>query len=88
MKATEQIKQRLFKLIQKSDDEHRLEMVYQILDQETIKQNDEVKLLPKQKQELLKAYEESWNEENLIDHETLVKENSKWLENKVHQACE
>ena len=80
MKATEQIKQRLFNLIQKSDDEHRLEMVYQILDQGTIKINDEVKLSAKQEQELLKSYEESWNEENLIDHETLIKENSKWLE--------
>ena len=80
MKATEQIKQRLFNLIQKSDDEHRLEIVYQILDQGTIKINDEVKLSAKQEQELLKSYEESWNEENLIDHETLIKENSKWLE--------
>lgn len=80
MKATEQIKQRLFNLIQKSDDEHRLEIVYQILDQGTIKINDEVKLSAKHEHELLKSYEESWNEENLIDHDTLVKENSKWLE--------
>jgi hypothetical protein len=79
MNTTRQIKERLLELIQKSEDEVLLEIVYQILNQETAKENDRIQLTEDQEKELLDAYEESLNEKNLIDHETLIAKNSKWL---------
>ncbi len=79
MNTKEQIKQRLFELIRKSEDESLLEIVYRILNQQATKEKDRIQLTSEQEKQLLEAYDESLDENNLIDHKTLVEKNSKWL---------
>lgn len=78
MEPKGQIKQKLYELIRKSEDEGILQIVYQILNQDATKQK-EIQLTKEQEKELLAAYKESFEEDNLIDHETMVRKNSKWL---------
>ncbi len=76
MDAKAQIKKRILALIEKSEDEHLLEMVYQILYQS----NDQIHLTAAQEKELSAAYLECFDDKHLIDHETVKEKNAKCLE--------
>ena len=73
------IKDQLFKLINKSENEYLLKIVYEILSKDEISGNHPIHLTDDQEKELLQSYEESLDESNLIDLEELKSKNSKWL---------
>lgn len=74
------IKDQLFKLINKSENEYLLKIVYEILSKDETSGDHPIYLTDDQEKELLQSYEESFDESNLIDVEELKNKNSKWLE--------
>lgn len=80
MKKHLEIKDQLYKLIENSEDEHLLEMVYTILNSQLSAQDTPIKLTTAQEKELLQAYDESLNDANLISMKDLKEGNRKWLE--------
>ncbi|MEQ8714415.1 MAG: hypothetical protein RIC80_15455 [Cyclobacteriaceae bacterium] len=80
MKKHLDIKDQLYKLIENSEDEHLLKMVYAILNDQMKAQDNPIQLTASQEKELLQAYNESLDESNLLELEELKEKNSKWLE--------
>ncbi len=75
------IKDRFHKLIDSIDDEKDLHSYYLLIDQ--LQKTTSGKLYDalshEEKEELLLSYEESYNSENLISHDSVMEEYSKWL---------
>ena len=80
MDSSEQIKKQLYTLIEASNDEARLGIVYQILNQGKVEQIERINLTEQQESELLDSFEESFDEANLIDFELLKNKHARWLE--------
>jgi len=82
MRKSAQIKDDLHSLIDKIDNNDLLEMVYQLL--ESRNKNTEGELIKnlseEQKIELYKSFDESQDESNLIDLDSLRAKHSKWFE--------
>ena len=76
----ETIKDQLYTLIEKSENEVLLSLVHQIITNEPSLKENKFPLTIEQEKELSEAYYESFEEANLIDHETLLKKHAKWLE--------
>ena len=81
MRKTIKIKDDLHSLIDKTDNDNLLEIVYRILDSKGGDKEGELinSLSPDQKKELYEAYDESFDEANLIDLQKLKAKHSKWF---------
>ena len=77
-----EIKDDLHKLIDQTDNNGLLEIVYQLLNTKGVNKEGELlkSLTPEQKKELYEAYDESFDDSKLIDLEQVRKKHSKWLE--------
>lgn len=75
------IKDRFHKLIDSIEDEKDLQSYYLLIDQlqKTTSGILYDALSREEKKELLLSYEESYNGENLISHDSVMEEYSKWL---------
>jgi len=82
MRKSVQIKDDLHSLIDKIDNNELLEMIYQLLDSRNRQTEGELikSLSEEQKKELYEAYDESYDESNLVDLEKLRSKHSKWFE--------
>lgn len=82
MRKTIEIKDNLHSLIDKIDNDELLEFFYELLESKSKgKEGDLVKKLSSdQKRELYESYEDSLNDDNLIDLDQLSKKHSKWSE--------
>lgn len=78
---TMSIKERFHKLIDSIEDERDLQSYYLLIDQlqKTTSGKLFYDLSKAEKEELLLAYNESYNNENLISHDVVKEEHSKWL---------
>ena len=79
MNETKEIKEKIFNLVDKSEDKSLLQIINQILNQDLVQRTEKIALTSDQEKELLDAYDESMDENNLIDHQTLLHKNSGWL---------
>lgn len=57
----------------------RLKTVFKQVTEDDPQKNAVYNLTPEQESELAEAIEETYHEENLVSHETALKELSKWL---------
>ncbi len=75
------IKERFHKLIDSIEDEKDLQSYYLLIDQlqKTPYGKMYDALSREEKEELLLSYNESYNSENLISHDVVKEEHSKWL---------
>jgi len=75
--GTAELKSNLHKIVDRIDDERLLRAIYSFLTQRENSEEVEIwnSLTPEQKEEVLKAYDESENESNLIDWEEVKKIN-------------
>lgn len=82
MRNLAEIKKDLHSLIDKVDNDELLEVVYQLLNSKASDKEGELlkDLTIEQKKELYQAYEESFNESNLINLENLKVKHLKWFE--------
>jgi hypothetical protein len=82
MRKTIKIKDDLHSLIDKTDNDELLEIVYHLLNSKGSDKEGELvnNLTPEQKKELYEAYDKSFDEENLIDLKKLKVKHSKWFE--------
>ena len=82
MRKTVKIKDNLHTLIDQTDNNELLEIVYQLLNSKQSNKEGELvnNLTPEQKKELYEGYDESLDEANLIDLEKLKIKHSKWFE--------
>lgn len=82
MRKTVKIKDNLHALIDQTDNNELLEIIYQLLDSKRSNKDGELvnNLTPEQKKELYEAYDESFDEANLIDLDKLKIKHSKWFE--------
>jgi hypothetical protein len=82
MRKAIKIKDDLHSLIDKTENNTLLEIVYQLLDSKGGDKEGELikNLTPDQKLELHEAYDESFDEANLIDLQKLKTKHSKWFE--------
>lgn len=75
------IKDDFHHLIDEINDEQLLQAYYKLI--QTLKGNQPGKLLNKlsdlEKEELILAYDESFDEANLVSHELVKKQHEKWL---------
>ena len=79
MDKSQKIKDRLQRLIEKSNNEHLPDIVYKALNQYAGVEGTTIQLTQEQQKELDQACQESLDESNLIDFEDLKEKNSKWL---------
>lgn len=82
MRNLAEIKKDLHSLMDKVDNDELLEVVYQLLNSKASDKEGELlkDLTIEQKKELYQAYEESFNESNLINLENLKVKHLKWFE--------
>ena len=82
MRNPHKIKNDLHSLIDKISNDDLLEMVYQLLESKGSNKDGELlnKLTLEEKQELYKAYDESLEDNNLVDLDQIKKDHSKWQE--------
>lgn len=75
------LKERFHKLIDSIEDEKDLQSYYLLIDQLQNTTSGKLfdSLSPKEKEELLFSFYESYNSENLISHDAVKEEHSKWL---------
>ena len=75
------IKERFHKLIDSIKDEKDLQSYYLLIDQLQNTSTGKLfeALTKEEKDELLLSYEDSYNSENLISHDVVKDEHSKWL---------
>lgn len=76
------IKNSLHSLIDKINNQDLLEMVYQLLNAKSANKMGELlnSLTENEREELYKAYDESFDDANLIDLEEIKKKHLKWRE--------
>ena len=79
MDNKQKIKDSLHKLIERSNNEYLLDIVYQVLNRDAGMEGTTIPLTEEQQKELDQAYQESLDESNLIDFEDLKEKNAKWL---------
>ena len=81
MRKAIKIKDDLHSLIDKTDNDELLEIVYQLLNSKGGEKEGELinSLTPDQKKELHEAYDESFDEANLTDLQKLKTKHSKWF---------
>lgn len=79
MDNKQKIKDSLHKLIERSNNEYLLDIVYQVLNRDAGMEGATIPLTEEQQKELDQAYQESLDESNLIDFEDLKEKNAKWL---------
>ncbi len=79
MDNKQKIKDSLHKLIERSNNEYLLGIVYQVLNRDAGMEGTTIPLTEEQQKELDQAYQESLDESNLIDFEDLKEKNAKWL---------
>jgi len=82
MRNSIKIKDNIHSLIDKIDNNELLEIVYQFLNSKAANKEGELlkNLTPVQKKELYEAYNESFDESNLINLENLKVKHLKWFE--------
>jgi hypothetical protein len=75
-------KEDFHKLIDEITDEEALKSYFQLVQKLNDNQTGELwnKLNSEEKEELLLSYQESFNPDNLISHEQVRKQHSRWLE--------
>ena len=75
-------KEAFHKLIDEINDENTLKAYYEMISELNKQQNEILykTLTDEEKQELMTSYEESFNSKNLINHEDVKSQHSKWLE--------
>jgi len=75
------VKQQLHEMIEKIEDERLLEKFYTLLSSIHLKQTGKLydSLSDEQKKELNLSYEESFDDENLLNHDDVKAEFSEWL---------
>ena len=73
------IKDSLHKLIERSNNEYLLDIVYQVVNRDAGTEGTIIPLTEEQQKELDQAYQESLDKLNLIDFEDLKEKNAKWL---------
>ena len=79
--STTVLRNNLHELIDKIENNDLLEAFYSFLLEKTKPGGGRLwpKLTKEQRDEILKAYEESEDEQNLIDHKTVSQKHKKWL---------
>ena len=75
------IREKLHKIIDEIDDEKKLESLYKLISSLSNNENGELyeSLTEAQKEELDIAYQESFDKQNLIDHDKVKSKYAKWL---------
>ena len=82
MGKTIDLKDNLHSLIDKIEDKELLAIIYQLLNSKGEEKNSNLleQLTAQQKKELYEAYDESFDDSNLIDLEQLKSKHSRWFE--------
>lgn len=82
MRNPQKVKENIHFLIDKLNNNDLLDIVYQLLESKTSEQEGQMlkKLTVEEQAELYKSYDESMDEQNLVDLDQVKRDHSKWQE--------